>query len=105
MTIYAHAAHGISEVADEPTQVRARYFKHVETTTLTLRYLKGDASAIRAAAEGIRLKGDKKPSLGLIARRSLALYLQHINSSPLAFDTEMEALEKLATPVSTRKLK
>lgn len=95
-------ANGIPEDAPEPTQVRAKYYKHVETTTLTLRYLKGDASAIRAAAERIRLKGDKKPSLGLIARRSLGLYLQHIHSSPRAFDSEIAALEKLATPVSTR---
>ena len=94
--------HGIPE---EPTQVRTKYHKHVETTTLTLRYLKGEATAIRAAAQRFRLKGDKQPSLCLLARRSLGLYLKHIDSSPLAFHTEMEALEMLATPVSTRKVK
>ena len=96
---------GIPEKPTEATQVRTKYHKHVPTTTLLLRYLKHDALAIREAAERIRLKGDKKPSLCLLARRSLGLYLKHIDSSPLAFHTEMEALEMLATPVSTRKVK
>ena len=90
-------------IPEEVTQVRTKYIKDADGATLILRYRVQDAAALRAAVQRIRLQGDKRPSLSLIARRSLGLYLQHLDSSPLAFDTEMAALEKLATPVSTRK--
>ncbi len=90
---------------EDSTQVRTSYIKASDGTTLILKYRHADAQALRASLQRIRLKGDKQPSLALIARRSMALYLAHLESSPTAFANEVQALEKLATPVSHRKQK
>lgn len=82
-------------------QVRARYSKG-EGTTLLLKYPTREADEMRRAALSIRLKGDKQPSLSLLARRSMRLYLEALNASPAAFANEVAALERLATPVSYR---
>lgn len=89
--------------SEDPTQVRTHYLKARDGTALVLNYRHQEANAIRAALQRIRLKGDKQPSLSLIARRSMGLYIAHLESSPAAFDGEVKALERLATPVSHRK--
>lgn len=83
-------------------KVLSQYLRAKDGTKLVLNYRHQEANGIRAALEQIRLKGDKTPSLSLIARRSMTLYLEHLNSSHQAFDIEVEALEKLATRASTR---
>ena len=90
---------------DDPTQVRTSYIKARDGTTLILKYRHDDALALRTTLQRIRLKGDKKPSLALLARRSMALYLARLTSSQTAFDVEVQALELLATPVAHRKQK
>lgn len=88
---------------DNTGKVLTKYIRASNGTTLTLNYPHREASAIREAIQRIHLKGDKTPSLSLIARRSMSLYLAHLGSSPAAFDDEVKALEKVATPVSCRK--
>ena len=88
---------------DNTDKVLTKYIRARDGTVLTLNYRHQEANAIRSALQKIRLKGDKTPSLSLIARRSIAVYLSHLESSQRAFDAEVQALEKLATPVSTRK--
>ena len=84
-------------------KVRSRYLKRGGSSTIVLNYPKNEAQCIRAAIEAIRLRGNRKPSLSLIARRSIAVYLDHLQSSHTALDTEVQALEILATPIATRK--
>jgi hypothetical protein len=86
-----------------PAKVRTRYLRAKDGTTLVLNYRHQEAHDIRAALQRIRLKGDKTPSLSLIARRSMRVYLAHLESSPAAFAHEVQALERLATPVANRK--
>jgi hypothetical protein len=88
---------------DNTDKVLTKYIRASDGTTLTLNYRHQEANALRAAVQRIRLKGDKTPSLSLIARRSMSLYMQLLESSHAAFAAEVNALEKLATPVSTRK--
>ena len=88
---------------DNTDKVLTRYIRARDGTKLVLNYRHQEATAIRAALQKIRLKGDKAPSLSLIARRSMGLYIQHLESSPKAFAGEVAALEKLATPASNRK--
>lgn len=83
--------------------VRSRYLKGDGKTALVLNYTKNEAQRIRALIDSIRLKGNRKPSLSLIARRSISVYLEHVHSSHAAMTNEMEALETLATPIATRK--
>jgi hypothetical protein len=90
---------------DNTGKVLTKYIRARDGTVLTLNYRRQDAHEIRAAVQRIRLKGDRTPSLSLIARRSLALYLARLQSSPAAFADEVQALEKLATPIAHRKLK
>ena len=88
---------------EDLTQVRTKYIKAHDGTTLILRYRHADAAELHMALQRIRLQGGKRPSLSLIARRSMGLYLAHLDSSPAAFVNEVAALEKLATPVAHRK--
>ncbi|CAM5796340.1 hypothetical protein [Rhizobacter fulvus] len=84
-------------------KVLSRYIKAADGTTLVLNYQHREANGIRSAIQRIRLTGDKTPSLALIARRSISVYLAHLESSPTAFANEVAALEKLATRVPDRQ--
>jgi hypothetical protein len=84
-------------------KVLSRYLKRSSSTTIVLNYPKNEAQRIRALVESIRLRGDRKPALALIARRSISVYLDYFQSSPTALAGEVDALEILATPIATRK--
>lgn len=84
-------------------KVLSKYIRACDGTKLILNYRHQEATGMRQVLSRIRLTGNRAPSLSLIARRSMALYLEHIQSGPLAFANEVDALEKLATPVSRRK--
>ena len=84
-------------------KVLTKYIRARDGTKLVLNYRHQEANGIRSAVQRIRLKGDKAPSLSLIARRSMGLYLAHLESSPSAFANELAALEKLATRAPDRK--
>ena len=93
----------LPQCSNNTDKVLTQYIPAKDSTKLILNYRHQEANGIRAALDRIRLKGDKTPSLSLIARRSMALYLEHLTSSPQAFDMEVEALERLATRASKRK--
>lgn len=82
--------------------VRTKYLRARDGTTLILNYRPEEASSLRAAVQRIRLQGNRQPSLSLVARRSMSLYLSLLSSGPSALANEVEALEKLATPASRR---
>lgn len=83
-------------------KVTTRQIKACDGTTVTLTYRREEANELRRAIQRIRLKGDRAPSMSLVARRSMGLYLAHLESSVLTFNAEIQALEKLATPIATR---
>ena len=87
---------------DNTDKVLTRYIKARDGTAIVLNYRHQEANALRMACQRIRLQGNKQPSLSLVARRSMSLYMAHLESSPSAFANEVRALEKLATPVSSR---
>ena len=71
-------------------------------TTLVLRYRKSDADEIRAFASTTQLKGNHKPSLALIARRAMALYMARVEMfrvRPELLACEIAELERMCTPV------
>ena len=88
---------------DDTGVVRSRYVKDAGKTALVLNYPKNEAQRMRALIESIRLRGNRKPSLSLIARRSIAVYLDYVHGNSAAMETEVQALEILATPIATRK--
>lgn len=90
---------------DNTDKVLTRYIRARDGTKLILNYRHQEANALRMACQRIRLKGDKQPSLSLLARRSMGLYIARLESCPAALAAEVQALEKLATPVSTRAKK
>lgn len=79
-------------------RVRAR-----DGTTLVLNYRKPEAARMRALVQSIRIKGNKSPSLSLIARRSMQFYLTRLESArvnrPDAYASELFELESMVTPV------
>lgn len=93
----------LPQCSNNADKVLTKYIRARDGTKLVLNYRHQEANAIRSALQRIRLTGDKAPSLSLIARRSMGLYIAHLESSPSAFADEIQALEQLATPVSNRK--
>lgn len=87
---------------DNTGKVLTKYIKARDGTTLTLTYRREEAQALRSLVQSIRLKGDKTPSLSLIAKRAMRLYLDLMTSGSAQFASEIAALERLATPVPTR---
>jgi hypothetical protein len=69
-----------------------------DRTTVILSYTSRDAQALRAIAQTILLKRDKRPSLSLLCRRALQLYGQLL-ASPVHRAAEIAALNKMVTAV------
>ena len=78
-----------------------------DRSTVVLSYPASDAVAMRALAQSINLKGDRQPSLSLLTRRSMALYLEMLDTArtghPMAWAAEIAALEQMATAHPTGK--
>jgi predicted N-acetyltransferase YhbS len=87
---------------DNTGKVHTKYIRAADGTAVTLNYRPQEAKALRAFVQSIRLRGDKVPSLSLIARRSMQVYMTHIQFSPSTLAAEVEALERIATPFSDR---
>ena len=83
-------------------KVNNRYAKSIGGTTVSLNFRTQEATALRAFVQTFRLRGDKTPSLSLIARRAMSVYLAHAQYSQETKASEIAALEKLATPFSSR---
>jgi hypothetical protein len=84
-------------------KVLARRESRSGSTALVLNYPPNEAARLRDLTQSIRLRGNRKLSLAMVARRSMAVYLDHVASSPDALANEIEALEMLATPIATRR--
>ena len=69
-----------------------------DRTTLILSYTTSDANSLRALAQSISLKADKKPSLSLLSRRALELYGMLLRS-PKARAAEIDVLNRMTTAV------
>lgn len=69
-----------------------------DRSTLVLSYSSADAQELRALAQAIRLKQDKRPTLSLLARRSLHLYREAL-MRPGAMESEIAKLNEMTTPV------
>ena len=89
-------------------KLQSRRIKAQDGTTVVLTYLRPDAQAMRDTVASLRLRGDKRPSLSLIARRSLSIYLDGLTSArasnPQAFAAEMEALESMTAPLCPKTI-
>lgn len=72
-------------------------------TAVTLNYSRPEAEAMRRLVQSINLEGDRKPSLSLLARRSMTLYLSGLVRAkvdmPHLFAEEVAALDRMVTPI------
>ena len=80
-----------------------------DRSTVILTYSTRDANALRMAVQSIRLKGTRKPSLSLIARRSLHLYLSGLAGAQEnrldLYEAEIATLESMVTDHPSPALK
>ena len=83
-------------------KVHARSLKSAGSATLVLNLRPQEAIALRSFIASVRLRGDKIPSLSLVARRAMSAYLAHVHHSPETRASEIAALEKIATPFTDR---
>lgn len=93
---------------DNTGKVLTKAVKAADGTTVVLNYRKPEAAQMRELVRSLRLKGDRRPSMSLIARRSMGLYLDNMaraqRTRPDLFAREVEALEKMVTPIDTRQI-
>ena len=66
-------------------------------TAVTLNYPKHQAAELRQIAASLVLKRTRRPSLSLLARRSMGLYLDLLKSGPVQLERERQALERMVT--------
>lgn len=84
--------------SDNLGKVLSRRIPAQDRATLALTFTTEDANALRSLAQSITLKGNKKPSLTLLAKRALCLYAHHM-ATPGNHSRETEALNGWVTPV------
>ena len=92
----------LSNAEDNTGKLMTKRIQSRDRTTLILTYSTSDANALRAMTQTLRLKGDRKASLSLLARRAMARYLAHVEllqSRPALFACEVAELERMCTPV------
>jgi hypothetical protein len=82
--------------ADNTGKVLTRRPQARGRTAVMLTYAPYEAAQLRALADSIRIKGDKKPTLSTIARRALTVYCHVYEARPAE---ERAAIEKLVTQV------
>ena len=89
-------------------KLHSRQIKAKDGTTVVLTYFRPDAQAMRDLVASLRLRGTKQPSLSLIARRSIGLYLDHLSTTrrdhPEKFAAEMQALEDMTAPLCPKTI-
>ena len=89
---------------DNTGKVHSRQFKGPGSSTLIVNLGPIEAGQLRSFIATVRLKGDKIPSMSLIARRAMSVYLSHAQYSVETRASEIAALEKMATPYPDRKV-
>jgi hypothetical protein len=88
---------------DNTGKVMTRYTRAAGSSTMSLNLNPFEALQLKAFIATLRLRGNKIPSMSLIARRAVLAYLTHIQFSPETRASEMEVLEKMATRYTDRK--
>lgn len=83
-------------------KVLTRYTRAAGSTTLSLNLNPQEAIALKSFIGTLRLKGDKIPSMSLIARRAVLAYLEHLKFSHATRASEVEVLEQMATRFTDR---
>jgi hypothetical protein len=83
-------------------KVLTRPIRGPGATAVTLNLSAIEALGLKAFIANLRLRGDKIPSMSLIARRAVQAYLIHAQFSPDTRASEIAILEKMATPFSNR---
>lgn len=89
--------------SDNTGKIMTKTVRAADGTMVALNYESREANAMRSLVQSIRLKGDKRPSLSLIARRSIGIYLDRLESAratdPQAFAAELAVLDTMVTPI------
>jgi len=89
--------------SDNTGKVLTRRVRAADGTAVMLHYRTPEAVAMRSLIQSIRIKGDKTPSLSLIARRAMQLYVARLDAAryslPDVFAAEVAELERMVTPV------
>ena len=83
-------------------KVHALHITQAGGTALTVNLGPLEAAMLRSFITSVRLRGNKVPSMSLIARRAMSAYLAHAQYSPETRASEIAVLEKLATPYPDR---
>jgi hypothetical protein len=81
-----------------------KYTRAAGSTTMSLNLNPLEASSLKAFIATLRLRGDRIPSMSLIARRAVMAYLEHLKFSPETRASEVAVLERMATPYSDRRM-
>jgi hypothetical protein len=89
-------------IPDNTGKVHTRPVRGAGATALTLNLSATEALGLKAFIDTLRLRGDKIPSMSLIARRAVQAYLIHVQFSYATRAAEVDVLEKMATPYSNR---
>jgi hypothetical protein len=90
-------------IPDNTGKVHTRFVRGAGATCLTLNLSAVEAGGLKAFIAGLRLRGDRAPSMSLVARRAVQAYLAHVQFSLETRASEVAVLEKMATPFSTRQ--
>ena len=90
-------------IPDNTGKVHTRPVRGAGATALTLNLSSVEATGLKSFIASLRLRGDKIPSMALIARRAVLAYLAHVQFSLETRASEVAVLEKMATPYSKRK--
>lgn len=95
--------------SDNTGKVLCKRIRAKDGTTVLVHYKSSEANTMRQLVQTIRLKGDKKPTLSLLATRSMRLYLARLQAAketrPDLFASEIAELERMVTPVPKPALK
>ena len=84
-------------------KVLTRYTRAAGSTTMSLSLNPSEASQLKAFVSTLRLRGDKQPSMTLIARRAVLAYLSRLKFSAETKTAEIAVLEEMATRYTDRK--
>ncbi|CAN5330890.1 hypothetical protein BH09PSE5_BH09PSE5_06850 [soil metagenome] len=84
-------------------KVLTRRIQAADGTTVALHYEFAEANAMRTLIQSVLLRGSKRPSLSLIARRSMQLYLDQLAAAkataPDLYASEIAELDRMVTRV------
>lgn len=93
----------MQHIPNNTGKVHTRLVRGAGATCLTLNLSEAEARNLKSFIANLRLRGDRVPSMSLIARRAVQAYLAHVQFSMETRASEIAVLEKMATPWATRQ--